>query len=277
MGKCKYCGIDAGFFKSKHNECEAAYLLASTKLTNMLLAAFKNFTDFYTIDTQIKNTIKENSIAEESLQNIYVQALDQAILHYLDDGLISVDESRTVARFQQYTGLPQQVLNVNRSLEKVVQAGILQQVLNGIIPTPAITIQGGIPFLLQKNEKIIWIFRNVAYYQQKTRREMRGRTQGMSFRVMKGVYYRVGGFKGTPIETTHNEYIDTGVVGLTDKHLYFSSPKKSFKLPYNKIIDIQSYSDGIGLQKEGATSQPLTLKGVDSWFVYNLITNIIQL
>lgn len=277
MGKCKYCGIDAGFFKSKHNECEASYLLASTKLTKMLLAAFKNFTDFYTIDTQIKNTIKENSIAEEALQNIYVQALDQAILHYLDDGLISVDESRTVARFQQYTGLPQQVLNANKSLEKVVQAGIIQQVMNGVVPTPAITIQGGLPFLLQKNEKIIWIFRNVAYYQQKTRREMRGRTQGMSFRVMKGVYYRVGGFKGTPIETTHNEYIDTGVVGLTDKHLYFSSSRKSFKLPYSKIIDIQSYSDGIGLQKEGATAQPLTLKGVDSWFVYNLITNIIQL
>jgi hypothetical protein len=25
MGKCKYCGKDAGFFRSKHDECEAKF------------------------------------------------------------------------------------------------------------------------------------------------------------------------------------------------------------------------------------------------------------
>jgi hypothetical protein len=236
--------------------------------------AFVNCIDFYTIDKQIKSIAFDSYINSEKLNQIYLNTFDDAILRYLNDGTIADVEKKTVARFQQYTNLPQQVLNSNKSLEKVVQSDILQSVLNGIIPTPSITIQGSLPFMIGKDEKILWVFRDVELVEQKVQREFRGRSHGLSFRVMKGVYYRVGEFKGTPIETTQMISIGRGVLVLTDKTIYYNCQLKSLKIPYKKLISIEPYSDGVGFQKDGASSKPFFLKGMDSWFTYNLITNL---
>ncbi len=253
MSDCIYCGKDVGFFKSKHSDCEAKHISGCNSLKTIS-------TDGY--------------INSEKLKQIYLSAFDDAILNYLNDGVISEAEKRTVARFQQYTGLTQQVLNSNKSLEKVVQSDILQSILNGITPTPSITIQGTLPFMFDKNEKTLWVYRDVELVEQKIKREFVGRSQGMSFRVMKGVYYRVGGFKGSPIETTQMLSVGRGVLVLTDKTIYFNCPQKSLKIPYKKLISIEPYSDGVGFQKDGASSKPFFLKGMDSWLTHNRITNL---
>ena len=174
----------------------------------------------------------------------------------------------------QFTGLPQSVLNANQSLEKVVQSKVLQDILQGNVPAPNITINGDFPFLLGKGEHLIWLFRDITLHQQKVQREYVGRSRGVSVRVMKGVYYRTGGFKGHPVETTVMQRIGIGSVCLTDKNLYFASPEKSLKIPYTKILSIDSYSNGIGLQKDGASAKPMFLEGINSWFTYNVIANL---
>ena len=68
--------------------------------------------------------------------------------------------------------------------------------------------------------------------------------------------------------------IGIGSVCLTDKNLYFTSPEKSLKIPYTKILSIDSYSNGIGLQKDGASAKPMFLEGINSWFTYNVIANL---
>lgn len=274
MSDCIYCGKDAGFLKSKHSDCEAKHINGCNSLKSLLMNAFTNGTDFYTIDNQIKTIFSDSYINSEKLKQIYLNAFDDAISNYLNDGVISDKEKKTVARFQQYSGLTQQVLNSNKSLEKVVQSDILQSILNGTIPTPAITIQGTLPFIFDKNEKTLWVYRDVELVEQKIKREFVGRSQGMSFRVMKGVYYRVGGFKGSPIETTQMVSIGRGILVLTDKTMYFNCPQKSLKIPYKKLISIEPYSDGVGFQKDGTSAKPFFLKGIDSWFTYNLITNL---
>lgn len=274
MGDCIYCCKDAGFLKSKHSVCETKHTNGCATIKSLLINAFINGIDFYTIDKQIKTILSDSFINSEKLKQIYLNAFDEAILYYLNDGVISDIEKKSVARFQQYTSLPQQVLNSNKSLEKVVQSDILHSVLNGIIPAPSITIQGSLPFMIGKDEKILWVFRDVELVEQKIKREFVGRSQGMSFRVMKGVYYRVGGFKGSPIETTQMISIGRGILVLTDKTIYYNCPQKSLKIPYKKLISIEPFSDGVGFQKDGASSKPFFLKGMDSWFTYNLITNL---
>jgi hypothetical protein len=46
----------------------------------------------------------------------------------------------------------------------------------------------------------------------------------------------------------------------------------SFKIPFAKIVAIQSFSDGIQVQKDGIRSRPQVFKGVDEWFVSNVIS-----
>lgn len=274
MGKCKYCGRDAGFLRSKHDECERRFNRGVADIKQILALCFASKQDFYLKDAEIKRIASGSYITGESLTKVFCEAFDEAVDQYLEDGLIDAAEERTVARFVQYSGLPQNRLNANHSLEKVVQSKVLQDILQGKTPVPRITIKGDFPFMLSKTEHLIWLSRNVTLYQQKVRREYSGRTRGLSFRIMKGVYYRTGGFKGHPVETTYMQKTGTGSVCLTDKNLYFASPEKSLKIPYDRILSLESFSNGISIQKDGANDKPFFLEGISSWFTYNVIANL---
>lgn len=52
----------------------------------------------------------------------------------------------------------------------------------------------------------------------------------MGFRIAKGVYYRIGSFRGHPVETTERVYVDTGILAVTTKHLYFQGRTKTFRV-----------------------------------------------
>ena len=274
MGKCKYCGKDAGFFRSKHDECEAKFRSGLNQINSIVANCFVTNEDFYLKEREIKAIVANSCIDAISLENEYVKVFDQAVDRYLNDGIISTREEQMVARFLQFTGMQQARLNENKSLEKVLQSKVLEDILSGNKPKPRITIAGDFPFMLGKTENLIWLFRNITLHQQKVRREYVGRSSGVSVRIMKGVYYRTGGFKGHPVETTVMQRVGVGSVCLTDKNLHFSSPEKSLKIPYSKILSVESYSNGVGLQKDGVNDKPIFLENINSWFVYNVIANL---
>lgn len=274
MGKCKYCGQDAGIFHSKHNECEQRHNNGVARIKSILAGCFQNKEDFYLHQDEIKKLCQDSYLSNDDTRNLYCESFDAAIEQYLDDGIIDTNEERSVARFMQFTGLPQQVLNANKSLEKVVQSKVLQGLFNGKIPAPRFTIAGDFPFLLNKNEHLLWLFRDVTLQMQKIRRETVGRTRGVSVKICKGVYYRTGGFKGHPVETTYMQRIGTGSVCLTDKNLYFHCPEKTLKIPFSKILSIEPYSNGMTIQKDGVNDKPMFFENLNSWFCYNVIANL---
>ncbi len=274
MGTCKYCGQSAGFFRSQHAECEQRHLSGIARIRDILTTCFQQKEDFYLHQNEIQRICREAFVPDDVCRSIYCQSFDAAIEQYLDDGIIDQSEERCVARFMQFTGLSQATLNANKSLEKVVQSKVLQELLNGQVPAPRITVAGNFPFLLNKNENMLWLFRDVTFHIQKVRREIVGRTRGISVRVCRGVYYRTGGFRGRPVETTYMQRVSTGSVCLTDKNLYFHSPEKSLKIPFSKILSLDPYSNGLGVQKDGANDKPMFFENLNSWFCYNVISNL---
>jgi hypothetical protein len=149
--------------------------------------------------------------------------------------------------------------------------------MNGQLPAQRLKIQGQLPFLLQKGEEIIWAFQNVEYYEQVTRTVYSGVSHGASFRIAKGVYYRTGTFKGVPVKTQEMKPSGNGIFAISDKHIFFYSANKNFKTPIKKLVTITPFEDGIGFQKDGVSSKPQAMKGIDGWFSYNLICNLAQI
>lgn len=49
--------------------------------------------------------------------------------------------------------------------------------------------------------------------------------------------------------------IGTGSVCLTDRNLYFHCPEKALKIPFSKILSLDPYSNGLGVQKDGANDK----------------------
>ena len=173
-------------------------------------------------------------------------------------------------------GFNRDSLNSDPSYVKMVRGAVLRDVMEGHIPE-RMTIIGNVPFNLQKSEKLVWVFQNVKYYEMRTRRQYVGGYQGFSVRIAKGLYYRAGAFKGHPVETTQMVHVDTGFLGVTTNHIYFSGQSKGFRIKYDKIVSFEPYSDGLGVQKDGQTAKPQVFVTGDGWFTANLIMNLAKL
>lgn len=207
----------------------------------------------------------------EALIEGWTLAVDRA----LDDHVLSNEEEDQLVSFIRRFDLSQKEIDTEGAYTRLVKARVIRDVLNGEIK-PMTYSPGSLPFHFQKSETLVWLFQNVNYHEQKVKRERVGGSQGVSFRVARGVYLRTGGFKSRSVERVVTEHVDTGLLGVTDKHLYFSGDQKKFRVPYAKIVTFDPYSDGIGIQRDAASAKPQTFVTGDGWFTYNLVTGLAQ-
>ena len=201
-------------------------------------------------------------LSNAKLQETYQFMLNQAADNYMKDGLLSDLEQQRIDEYTSTLGL--------RGLAVVDQAKMLKQLQQGIIPQtnyPA-------PILLGKDEVVLWCYDGVTMYQEKVKHEMVGSHSGFSFRIVKGVTYRTGGFKGHPVEHSYMENAGTGSLYITNKHIIFHSSMRSVKIPYKKIIGLNPYQDGMGVQQDGANAKRLVFQGFDCSFVMNVMSFI---
>ena len=199
------------------------------------------------------------------------QALDQ----FLDDATLSEDEQAKLIEFARQFSLTSEELNVNGAFDHAVKAKIIGEILEGRVPKPS--IEGQLPFNLKKSEEVVYLFKSVSYLEERTHRKYIGGSHGVSFRVMKGVYYRVGSFKGAPVDTSQIELVDSGLLLATTENLYYGGERKSFRVPYSKIVSFTHYSDGIGFQRDAASARPQIFVTGDGWFTCNLIESLARM
>jgi hypothetical protein len=158
---------------------------------------------------------------------------------------------------------------------RLLKAAILRDLVNGI--TPRRVQVSDLHVLLGKDESVIWAFNDVEFFELKTRRTYHGRSNGVSIRIAKGVYYRTSSFKGYPVETQGNELIGKGSLVITNKNVFLIMPGKTIKIGVGKLTSLTPYSDGIGLQRDTVRASSFTCVGLDGWFAYNVVSNLTAL
>ena len=133
-----------------------------------------------------------------------------------------------------------------RDQEQLTYYKLLWEVENGILP------EMDSPIILQKNEVC-----HLAIPAERLENKVVtvGRTtssSGVSIKLAKGVRYRVGASRSRPIkqEVTHRY---PGTLCITNRRVVFQAPAKGFTTPLRSIISLESYSNGVELQK-GATT-----------------------
>lgn len=275
MGDCKYCGKPSGWLSSLHKECQTKYDLGEDKIITMLDTAIHKNAMIDSLKADLEDIADKHWITKAILPSIVINGWEKAVDGAFEDGVLTEQEELNLVEVQKHFGFDQYELDKKGAYTKMVKGGVLRDLLNGNLPQ-RINIEGNIPFNLQKDERLVWIFQEVQYYERKTRRHIEGRSSGVSLRVARGVYYRTGGFRGYPVETTENVHSGTGLLGFTTKHIYFSGSLSTFRIPYKKIVSFIPYSDGIGLQRDAASAKPQTFITGDGWFAYNLAVNLSQ-
>ena len=145
--------------------------------------------------------------------------------------------------------LTQQGLDRNGAQTSLVQAAVIRDVTQGIVPQRQNTT-GTIPFNLMKSDMLVWVIQDVDYLETVERRERRGTSHGVSIRIARGVYYRSSTFRSHPIEWEETVHADTGLLGLTTKDIYYAGIRKKFRVRYDRIVSFDPYEDGFGIMRE---------------------------
>jgi len=275
MSKCDLCGQEAGLLRKRHKECEALLVAGKSETMALVAQVATASSDPQALLTQLTDIRRRSFLSEADQFPLLVKGWEKAVEYALEDGILSAEEERSLLAIANALSLENEDLSHTEAWDRVVKAGALRDILEGKLPQ-RITLVNSLPFNLQKGETIVWAFNNVAYYEQRTFTRYEGGSHGVSVRVAKGLYYRVGSFRGQPVKIAQMVALGTGVLGVTDRHLYFAGPSKTFRVKYDKIVSFTPYSDGIGITRDAQTAKPQVFVTGDGWFTYNLITNLAQ-
>lgn len=224
------------------------------------------------VHDDILPTAKFSNIEDLELKSLIVLSVEGEMEHYLEDGLLTHAEEHAVEELARRFDIQSDGLDEDSIWAKKNKFSALRDLTEGKLPVRFANMQ--VPFRLMKSEDLVWVFDSVDYGVIKTRREFRGGSTGVSVRIARGVYLRQGAFKGRQVEVEEPVHVDTGLLGITTKHIYFAGPSRSFRIRHSKIVSLTPYSDGLGLTRDTASAKPETFRVNDGWFLYNLLQNI---
>lgn len=207
---------------------------------NELLGAV---TDGKLTDTEIKeldSKRKEYGLTEEDLNRVKIQAYTSAFSTAKADEKITKEEEEELFKIQKYLGIED--IEIESNKKELHRLRVLDEIQKGNVPQ--IAIQN---VIMQKTEKAYWSEPASLVEEKVISSHYEGGSQGMSFRIMKGVSYRVGGYRGHMVSQKGFVPVSTGDLIITSKRLVFRGELKSFATDLNKILDTHLYSDGMSL------------------------------
>lgn len=248
----------------------------ATNLATVVTSAILGRGSVETLKAKLADTARESFIAEGEITAYLIKGWEGAVEHFLEDGALDADEEKSLVSFIDRFQLSRDTLNQNGAFSRLVQAGVIRDLLEGKVPN-RMKFDQPLPFNFQKSEQLIWVFSSVDYLEDRVKTEYKGGSHGVSVRIMKGLYYRVGAYKGEAVSRTERLHVDTGLFAVTTKHIYFSGPKKSLRVRHDNIVSFRPYSDGIAIVRDTATAKPQIFVTGDGWFIHNLLTNVSQL
>ncbi len=267
MGKCKFCGANAGFLKSEHPECSAANLRAAAQIPLMVIECFQNSSSKVSLQDRLAE-LHSAYITPEQIEAGIKDGLASCIDMALEDHILTDAEILATHNVIKQSGLATDIFR--EQLFKLKKAHTLREVQAGRPQNAYQKTDMGL--LLKKDEGVLWAFEAILHV-LRTKTQYAGRTQGASVRVMKGVYYRIGGNKGEAIRTDYLDQEGNGTLTITNKNVYFVSDRRSLTLSLNQIMSVDLYADAIRISVNKPNSRPMFFSVNDPSYAAMLICN----
>lgn len=272
MPLCRYCGKPTKSILSlAHPECVETFKKGERQARDLLAKAFESFDlEKLSIAQQVA---QQALVGEKGFSHLISQFLPKAIERALEDHLLTDDEATFLHKANQLL-TKEDARKISSALDQLNKATILLYLNRGNIPT--VSIQGSLPFLLQKEERPIWVEENIGLYEYKSEKEYLSSGTGVSVRIAKGVYIRSSQYRTRQVITKERLHlVDKGILLITDKHFYFGGTKKIRRFSLHKIIGLRLYKDAVELHLDGTKPQVWIVTTNDPKFLANLI-NFLQ-
>jgi hypothetical protein len=177
---------------------------------------------------------------------------EQAFLRYADTALaddhLTEDEEDVLTGLAEVIGYEQSDLEQHHLYERLQVA----KANDGRLPVVEA------PRLMAKRGEVVHAEIPAALMKEVSVREWRGGSQGFSFRVAKGVRYRVGSSRGHLVTVgTQLQIADNGVLSITNQRAAFLGERKTVDMPYAKLLGMNVFSDAISFSLSNRQNAPL--------------------
>lgn len=218
MGNCEYCGRSASFLRKQHKECVEKHDRAMVSIKALCVDAALHGGDLDALPSRIREAAAMASMEmpDDELSTTLADGWCSAVEAAMEDHSLSSEEKWGLNRYRARFDLQESRLDREGHFELFRMMALLNSLVDGgLVPRfdrrSARAEFGRLPFNLIKSEELIWVFTDVGYLEQVTRREYRGAAESKSM-----------------------EHNDDGLLGITTKHLYFTGREKSFRVRLEK-------------------------------------------
>lgn len=221
-------------------------------------------------EDEVKSANKELEKLRSLTSEKNIEICNQKVADICSKGQISQEDETELAEILSSFGISELNLPEN-TRQDLIDVRMLTVLAHGALPI----LQADI---LLKQGEMCHFATSAQLLEESTKTRYVGGSSGVSFRIVKGVTFRTGSFKGTPIRESYKKITDSGVLYVTNKKVTFIGNRKNATYPINKIIHITKYSDGIQFQKENESKMRIFLIGRPSHIdaIGTIVSRLIQ-
>ncbi|MDD1686247.1 hypothetical protein [Methanoregula sp.] len=250
---CKNCGTPFSFFQrfSRRELCDTC--LAKEKAERAKIEA-----QYQSDLTRIKNTIidtktltdPEMDFLKKSHKSDQIRIFSEIWENFSNDKELDKGELESLITYQKQLNLSNEDVKYD---ERILPYQYVYMIRNeGKLPV--VHFEGdSASIVLKKNETAH--FATTAFWKEMKSVNLGyvGGSHGFSFRVAKGVSYRVGAYRGHMVKEDRLVEKSRGHLILTNTRLIFHPVigQKGTNIPLNKIISYNCYDNGVEIQKDG--------------------------
>jgi len=251
-----------------HNDCAAAHERSLKSIPSFLSQALTSGVSPNQLNAGVKEAAKIGYVSPQELTSTLATSFGNLVNEALADKFLPAEEEHRILELWNGLGLSDRDFDQYRL--KLTKAAILRDLSEGRVPN-RIQIDGLLqPFNLGNNESLL--FKNARYYEPKTRTRYVGGSSGVSIRVVKGVSFRVGNYRGERIQNTEMTDAGSGLLAITNINLYFAGGAASLRVKLKKIASVDLYTDGIRIWRDVQNAKPQVFLVDDPQFAAALIS-----
>jgi hypothetical protein len=252
--KCLVCGNDGGFWgklttHSNERVCKECREKAKNQMQVVLrsVSAEQSFKLQYAQGWVVRfdETAKKYELAESETAPLKFSLLNEMFMLVERGDVMTEADLKYLADLTRKYAVGQTA--PPELLDTIFRIGVrevIQSWEQGDVPQKEC---GGL--LLQKGEVCHWE-EGAALRIQRTKREYVGAFASVSVPVplTRRSRFRVGGFKGHPIDSKILENGGAGLLHVTNQRICFTGPQNSVAIPYKKIISVGGFDGGFIVQ-----------------------------
>jgi len=202
----------------------------------------------------LKQREAELGLVEDDMRHWGREIFEAAFRGASQHGHISPEREAELLEIQEYLNLVES--EVPQIKAEIRRSRRLFEIQHGNIPP----VQAS-NVVLKDGESADWIEPGTLYEEKVVSRHYEGGSSGVSFRVVKGVSFRVGVHRGQLVAETGNVAVSSGRLIITDRRMIFQGDRKSFAADFEKIVEMNPAPDGIRFSESNREKPRLILYG----------------